>query len=55
MASTLLASHFYTPVIVAGVDSLVSVKLNIGAGDVDSVVINADRLPNLASVLTVIL
>ena len=54
MASTLYASHFYVPVTVAGVDSLVWVKLNIGAGDVDSVVINADRLPNLASVTTVI-
>lgn len=54
MASTLYASRFYVPVGLVGVDSLESVKLSVGAGNVDSVVIDADRLPNLASVVTVI-
>ncbi|HWH86153.1 MAG TPA: hypothetical protein VNV36_05175 [Pseudomonas sp.] len=53
MASTLYASRFYTPVISAGVQDLVSVTLNTGAGQVNSIVINADRLPNLANVVTV--
>lgn len=53
MASTLYASRFYTPVALAGVEALESVKLSIGAGQVDSVVIDADRLPNLAAVVVV--
>jgi uncharacterized phage protein gp47/JayE len=53
MASTLYASRFYTPVITAGVEDLVSVTLSIGGSQLNSIEINADRLPNLADVLTV--
>lgn len=53
MASMLYASRFYAPVALVGVESLESVKLDAGDGQSDAVVINADRLPNLASVVTV--
>ncbi|MFJ7315280.1 baseplate J/gp47 family protein [Pseudomonas sp. NPDC098747] len=53
MASTLYASRFYTPVISAGVEDLVSVTLSIGGGQLNSIEVNANQLPNLADVLTV--
>lgn len=51
MATTLFASLFYTPVIVAGVDSLVSITINKGAGEVDSIDINANQLPSLSNTI----
>lgn len=54
MATTLYASLFYSPIMGTGVESLESVTLNIGAGEVNAVDINADKLPNLVQVLVTV-